>query len=687
MHDEEEELRMPEKAKKDVIKKVVLLGIEKTGKTTLIKRYVHDIFSERYKSTIGVDFSLKQLTVGDTCLRLQLWDVGSDSIVRSGSMMRIYLKDTAAVVMVYNSADKASLDSLEEVYSTLSEHLKGIPLCYIGTHSDMREEEEAKPHSDASKKKVVSDDEVQSCALRIRPSEPVRSFMVSSKTDEGVKDAFYSLAKYLTLPHVRLIYVKNCDEDMIRGLAEGVCNITMTSVSSEDSLRVAIEADALSSHLILLYQEARLSTRWLATIMRGVRKYVLPKVNVLFLMLNCPESETVPRQAIDIFLASREAAQLSYSQARYSQLTIDELREFCAVDGDVAPSKGFIVTLRCDDDFKELPLTLPRRDVLVEALCIVTASSFYNTEKKVFLTIGKAYTATGTIRAEKTISFSSSFIPARKNCVEIWHEGKVVPAVVTPHGVPNIQYHVFSLPGTGAFEAHWWGSPLIAPVGTHVNTPFEIEWTADKHGLSTWESVLTTNEEHALPARSFPPWGASSIGVMGVVHPLTASSASYLIVTGYEKSGKKSVSRWLSNSFELSREEDCYVGSFGHEGATKRVYCCDLDSKALEVHNRPAGIIFVMNRKHLNQGGDVVSLELLRRFEALSATSALVPILVYLNKEDDDKDEGTGLIEDLLEKLKKGFKSDVVHLQASSATCGKGIVEGLRLFVQMILEQ
>lgn len=54
--------------------KVLVVGNCATGKTSLIRRYVHGWFSDGHRSTVGVDFSLKEIisTTGKR-VSLQLW--------------------------------------------------------------------------------------------------------------------------------------------------------------------------------------------------------------------------------------------------------------------------------------------------------------------------------------------------------------------------------------------------------------------------------------------------------------------------------------------------------------------------------------------------------------------------------------------------------------------------------------
>lgn len=56
--------------------KVLVIGDFGVGKTSIIKRYVQQIFTQHYRATIGVDFALKVLHWdNNTVVRLQLWDI------------------------------------------------------------------------------------------------------------------------------------------------------------------------------------------------------------------------------------------------------------------------------------------------------------------------------------------------------------------------------------------------------------------------------------------------------------------------------------------------------------------------------------------------------------------------------------------------------------------------------------
>ena len=104
-------------------KKVCLLGDFAVGKTSLVRRFVYDLFEDKYVSTIGVKVSRKTVVLaGDddiVDLTMMLWDLaGSEEFTR---MRANYLRGASGALLVCDLGRPETLSSLRQYLSDLQD--------------------------------------------------------------------------------------------------------------------------------------------------------------------------------------------------------------------------------------------------------------------------------------------------------------------------------------------------------------------------------------------------------------------------------------------------------------------------------------------------------------------------------------------------------------------------------------
>lgn len=161
--------------------KVVFLGKQSVGKTSLITRFMYDSFDNTYQATIGIDFLSKTMYLEDRTVRLQLWDTAGQERFRS--LIPSYIRDSTVAVVVYDITNVNSFEQTTRwVEDVRAERGNDVIIVLVGNKTDLAD------------KRHVSIDEGEKKAQELGVSLFIET---SAKAGYNVKQLFRRIAAAL----------------------------------------------------------------------------------------------------------------------------------------------------------------------------------------------------------------------------------------------------------------------------------------------------------------------------------------------------------------------------------------------------------------------------------------------------------------------------------------------------------
>ncbi len=162
--------------------KILLLGEPAVGKTSLIRRYVDNFFSSDYKSTIGVDFLVKQVEFyyekTKYQIQLQIWDIAGQGSGRT-SFRTLYYQKVNGVLLTYDITRKETFERLVDWLNDVRKVSPSAHIIVIGNKIDLEEQREVQPEIAREWTKKV---------------DAIGWIETSAKTGKNVQEAFESIA-------------------------------------------------------------------------------------------------------------------------------------------------------------------------------------------------------------------------------------------------------------------------------------------------------------------------------------------------------------------------------------------------------------------------------------------------------------------------------------------------------------
>ncbi len=179
--------------------KVVFVGDQAVGKTSLRNRYLNRTYDNKYKITIGAEFSVKRFLKESLTVCMQIWDLAGQAQFKP--VRALYYSGTVGAVIVYDVTRRDSFENIPQWVEEILRHNQGkpVPLLIVANKIDLRD---ANPHLDH----CVTKEEGEQMARRLEhyfreQGTPVvvQFCEVSAKLGAGVDDAIERFLKSLVI--------------------------------------------------------------------------------------------------------------------------------------------------------------------------------------------------------------------------------------------------------------------------------------------------------------------------------------------------------------------------------------------------------------------------------------------------------------------------------------------------------
>ena len=163
----------------------MIIGDSSVGKSNILLRFSDNTFHETFLPTIGVDFKIKNLTVNNKTVKLNIWDTAGQE--RFKTITAAYYKGSHGVLVVYDITDKEGFNSVPGWINEAKKYAgPNIAKILVGNKCDLNEE------------RKISFQEGKDLADR----EGMGFFECSAKAKTNITEVFEALSKrmYENLP-------------------------------------------------------------------------------------------------------------------------------------------------------------------------------------------------------------------------------------------------------------------------------------------------------------------------------------------------------------------------------------------------------------------------------------------------------------------------------------------------------